>query len=70
MMETSAAYCWGILVPLTKRIPSESPSTTKMEYKQRNFPVADALLLKENIGRNKWSMAQIVSTEHDSQGIV
>ena len=37
-METSAAYCWGILFPLAKRIPSESPSTRKMEYKQKKFP--------------------------------
>ena len=35
-METNAAYCWGILVPLGKIISSESLSTTKMEYKQKN----------------------------------
>ena len=34
----SAAYCWGILVLLAKRIPSESPSMTKMEYKQKKLP--------------------------------
>ena len=37
-METSAAYWWRILVPLAKRIPPESPSSTKMEYKQKKFP--------------------------------
>ena len=29
MMETSAAYCWGI--------PSEYPSTAKMECKQKKL---------------------------------
>ena len=32
------SYCGGILVPLVERIPSESLSTTKMEYKQNKFP--------------------------------
>ena len=74
-MEKSATYFWGILVPLAKVIPSDSPSTTKMEYNfqeisKRNFQVRDVLLLKEEIGRNKWPMARIVSTEPDSCGIV
>ena len=34
----TAAYSWGILVPLAKRIPSESPSMKKMEYKQKKLP--------------------------------
>ena len=35
-IETSAAYSWGIWVPLAKRTPSEPQSLTKMGYKK--FP--------------------------------
>ena len=37
---------------------------------KRNFQVGDLVLLKEDIGRNKWLMAQIASTEPDLCGIV
>ena len=42
----------------------------KWNISKRNFQVGDVVLLKENIGRNKWPMARIVSTEPDSCGIV
>ena len=42
----------------------------KWNIRKRNFQVGDVVLLKEDIGRNKWSMARVVSTEPDSQGIV
>ena len=41
-----------------------------MEYKQKKFPSWECDIAKEDIGRNKWPMAWIVSTEPDSQGIV
>ena len=70
-MKTSAANCWGILVPLAKRIPSESPKARqKWNISKINVQVEDVILLKEDIGRNKWPMARIVSTEPDSCGIV
>ena len=58
----SAAYCWGIVVPLVKRIPSESPSKTKMKYKQKKFPSWGCSIDK---GRH-WEKQM----EPDSQGIV
>ena len=42
----------------------------KWNISKRNFQIGDVVLLKENTGRSKWPMAQIVSTEPDSQGIV
>ena len=42
----------------------------KWNISKRNFQVGDVVLLKEDIGRNKWPMARIVSTKPDSQGIV
>ena len=42
----------------------------KWDISKRNVQVGDVVLLKEDIGRNKWPMARIVSTEPDSQGIV
>ena len=42
----------------------------KWNINKRNFQVGDVVLLKEDTGRNKWPMAQIVSTELDSRGIV
>ena len=42
----------------------------KWSISKRNFQVGDVVLLKEDIGRNKWPMARIVSTNPDSQGIV
>ena len=42
----------------------------KWNISKRNFQVGDVVLLKEDIGRNKWPMARIVSTEFDSCGIV
>ena len=45
---------------LAKRIPSESPSTTKMEYKQTKFQVGDVVLLKKDIGRSKWPITQML----------
>ena len=42
----------------------------KWNITKRNFQVGDVVLLKEDTGRNKWPMAQIVTTETDSQGIV
>ena len=42
----------------------------KWNISKRNFQVRDVVLLKEDIGRNKWPMARIVSTEPDSCGIV
>ena len=67
-METSAAYWWRILVPLAKRIPPESPSSTKMEYKQKKFPSWGCGIAK---GRH-WGkqVARIFHIEPDSQGIV
>ena len=41
-----------------------------MEYKQKKFQVGDVVLLRKDTERSKWPMAQIVSTEPDSQGIV
>ena len=66
MIETSVAYCWGVLVPLMKRIPSESPSAIKMKYKQMKISKVWDILLKKDIGGNKWTMAQIVSAQPDS----
>ena len=42
----------------------------KWNISKRNFQVGNVILLMEDIGRNKWPMARIVSTEPDSQGIV
>ena len=42
----------------------------KWDISKRNVQVGDVVLLKEDIGRNKWPMARIVSTNPDSQGIV
>ena len=42
----------------------------KWNISKRNFQVGDVVSLKEDTGRSKWPMAQIVSTEPDSQGIV
>ena len=42
----------------------------KWNISKRNFQVGNVVLLKEDIGRNKWPMARNVSTEPDSCGIV
>ena len=42
----------------------------KWNISKRNFQVGDVVLLKEDIGRNKWPMAQIVSREPDMCSIV
>ena len=42
----------------------------KWSVSKRNFQVGDVVLLKEDIGRNKWPMAWIVRIEPDSQGIM
>ena len=42
----------------------------KWNISKRNFQVGNVILLMEDIGRNKWPMARIVSTEPDSQGIM
>ena len=44
---TSAAYCWRILVLLAKTILSESPSKTKIEYNQKKFPSWGCSIAKE-----------------------
>ena len=36
----------GNLVSLAKRIPSDSPSTTKMEYRQTKFPIYGCSIAK------------------------
>ena len=42
----------------------------KWNISKRNFQVGDVVLRREDTERSKWPMAQIVSTEPDSQGIV
>ena len=42
----------------------------KWNISKRNFQVGDVVLLKEDIGRNKWPMVRIVSTEPYSCGML
>ena len=42
----------------------------KKNTKKRDFEVGDIVLLKEDLGRNKWPMARAVKMEPDSNGTV
>ena len=42
----------------------------KWNTKKRDFEVGDIVLLKEDLGRNKWPMARVVKIESDLNGAV
>ena len=42
----------------------------KWNARKRDFEIDDVVLLKEDLGRNKWPMARVVKIEPDSNGAV
>ena len=53
-----------------KKFLQSLQSRQKWNDSKRNFWIGDIVLLKDDLGRNKWPMARIIDVESDSIGMV